>query len=44
MHFLWMAREKAFLAFSCFAESFASVEATRGLSARPLDPFGGSMR
>ena len=38
---LWQAGKKAFLAFSCFAESFASAEATRGLSARPLDPFGG---
>ena len=25
----------------CFAGVFASAEATRGLSARPLDPFGG---
>ena len=25
----------------CFAEGFASAEATRGLSDRPLDPFGG---
>ena len=37
-------RGKTLLAFPCFAEGFASAEATRGLSARPLDPFGGSMR
>ena len=40
MDFLWMAREKGFLALFCFAEGFASAEATRGLSGRPLDPFG----
>ena len=27
--------------FSCIAKDFASAEATRGLSDRPLDPFGG---
>ena len=27
--------------FSCSTEDFASAEATRGLSDRPLDPFGG---
>ena len=32
---------KAFLAFSCFTEGFGSSEATRGLSHRPLDSFGG---
>ena len=26
--------------FFCFVEDFASAEATRGLSGRPLDPFG----
>ena len=31
---------KAFLAFSCFTEGFASAEATRGLSDRPLETFG----
>ena len=34
------ARERAFLAFFCNTEFFASAEATRGLSGRPLDPFG----
>ncbi len=33
-------KERAFLVFSRFTEDFASAEATRGLSARPLDPFG----
>ena len=33
-------RGKTFLAFPCFTKGFASAEATRGLSARPLDPFG----
>ncbi len=37
---LWKAREKLFLAFSCLAGDFAPAGATRGLSARPLDPFG----
>ncbi len=37
---LWKAREKLFLAFSCLAGNFAPAGATRGLSARPLDPFG----
>ena len=32
---------KALPCFSCNTEGFASAEATRGLSARPLDPFGG---
>ena len=31
---------KAFLAFSCFTEGFASAEATKGLSDRPLETFG----
>ena len=31
-----------FACFSCFVEDFASAEATRGLSGRPLDPFGPS--
>ena len=31
---------KTFLAFLCFAEGFASAEATKGLSARPLETFG----
>ena len=39
--FLVEGRGKTLLAFPCFAEGFASAEATRGLSARPLDPFGG---
>ena len=29
-----------FSCFFCFVEGFASAEATRGLSGRPLDPFG----
>ena len=33
-------KERAFLVFSCFAEDFASAEATKGLSARPLETFG----
>ena len=36
-------RGKTFLAFPCFTKGFASAEATRGLSARPLDPFGGPL-
>ena len=35
-----MAREKGFLALFCFAEDFASAEATKGLSDRPLETFG----
>ena len=41
--FLVEGRGKTLLAFPCFAEGFASAEATRGLSARPLDPFGGPL-
>ena len=41
--FLVEGKGKSFLAFLCFAEGFASAEATRGLSARPLDPFGGPL-
>ena len=37
---MWKAREKSFLAFPCFAEGFASAEATKGLSDRPLETFG----
>ena len=37
---LWMAREKGFLALFCFSEDFASAEATKGLSGRPLETFG----
>ena len=33
-------RGKTFLAFPCFAEGFASAEATKGLSDRPLETFG----
>ena len=33
-------KEEAFLVFFCFAEGFASAEATKGLSARPLETFG----
>ena len=32
--------KRAFLSFFCFSGAFASAEATRGLSDRPLDPFG----
>ena len=32
-------RGKTFLAFPCFAEGFASAEATKGLSDRPLETF-----
>ena len=39
--FLRKAGKRAFLAFSRITKGFASAEATRGLSARPLDPFGG---
>ena len=38
--FLWKARERAFTCFFCFAEDFASAEATKGLSGRPLETFG----
>ena len=38
--FLVQGKGRSFLAFFCFAEGFASEEATRGLSDRPLDPFG----
>ena len=34
-------QEKGLPFFSCIAKDFASAEATRGLSDRPLDPFGG---
>ncbi len=33
--------KRAFFYFSRITENFASAEATRGLSDRPLDPFGG---
>ena len=33
-------KERAFLVFSCFIEDFASAEATKGLSDRPLETFG----
>ncbi len=32
---------KGLPSFSHITEDFASAEATRGLSDRPLDPFGG---
>ena len=38
--FLVEGRGKIFLAFPCFAEGFASAEATKGLSDRPLETFG----
>ena len=38
--FLWKAREKSLPCFSRITKGFASAEATRGLSDRPLDPFG----
>ena len=38
--FLMGGRERVPLAFSCFMESFASAEATKGLSDRPLETFG----
>ena len=38
--FLRRAMERSLLSFFCFAGGFASAEATRGLSGRPLDPFG----
>ena len=37
---MWKARKKSSLAFLCFAEGFASAEATKGLSGRPLETFG----
>ena len=37
--FLWKARENPALLF-CFAKGFASAEATKGLSGRPLETFG----
>ena len=42
MNFLWLARERAFTFFFCFLGDFASAEATRGLSGRLLDSFGGA--
>ena len=41
MNFLWLARERAFTFFFCFSGDFASAEATKGLSDRPLETFGG---
>ena len=38
--FLVEGKGKTFLAFLCFAEGFASAEATKGLSDRPLETFG----
>src|SRR5699024_3445033 len=38
--FLMKGKERAFLVFSRFTEDFASAEATKGLSARPLETFG----
>ena len=38
--FLVVARERAFLSFFCFSGDFASAEATKGLSGRPLETFG----
>ena len=38
-HSLWKAGERAFLAFPVL-QGFAPAGATRGLSDRPLDPFG----
>ncbi len=37
--FLWMARREASL-LSSVSRGFASAEATKGLSARPLETFG----
>ena len=37
---LWQAGKGLTFLF-CITKNFASAEATRGLSARPLDPFGG---
>ncbi len=33
-------KERAFLVFSRVTEEFASAEATKGLSGRPLETFG----
>ena len=41
--FLWLARERPPLSF-CSAEGFASAEATKGLSDRPLETFGPLLR
>ena len=38
--FLAEGRKRAYLSFSRIAKDFASAEAARGLSDRPLDPFG----
>ena len=38
--FLAAGRKRAYLSFSRITKDFASAEATRGLSDRPLDPFG----
>ncbi len=38
--FLVEGKGKTFLTFSCFTEGFASAEATKGLSDRPLETFG----
>ena len=38
--FLVDGKENPFLTSSCFTEGFASAEATKGLSARPLETFG----
>ena len=38
------ARERFSLLFPCFAEGFASAEATKGLSGRPLETFGADVR
>ena len=38
--FLAAGRKRAYLSFSRITKGFASAEATRGLSDRPLDPFG----
>ena len=38
-HSLWRAGERALL-FFCFLGDFASAEATKGLSGRPLETFG----
>ena len=38
--FLAAGRKRAYLSFSHITKDFTSAEATKGLSARPLDPFG----
>ena len=38
--FLVEGRKRAYLSFYRITKAFASAEATRGLSDRPLDPFG----